>query len=160
MADFVYDPSRSFRAWLRTLAHHAWQDFVEAQQRAPPGSGDSGVRSVLEGVEARDDLLRHLEEEFDLELLEEAMAVVCRRVEQGTWEAFRLTALEGVPAAEVARRLNKRIATVYVARSKVQRMLQEEVERLQGAESARETDSLMDPTPPGPAEQGGSNPQP
>src|SRR5450631_546907 len=31
MQSFNYDPSRSFRAWLKTLAHHAWRDFVESQ---------------------------------------------------------------------------------------------------------------------------------
>src|SRR5438309_5771137 len=24
---FAYDPSRSFRGWLKTVAHHAWRDF-------------------------------------------------------------------------------------------------------------------------------------
>lgn len=28
LAKFAYDPSRSFRGWLRTLAHHAWRDLV------------------------------------------------------------------------------------------------------------------------------------
>jgi RNA polymerase sigma-70 factor (ECF subfamily) len=30
---FAYDPSRSFRGWLRTLTRHAWSDFVAARQR-------------------------------------------------------------------------------------------------------------------------------
>jgi DNA-directed RNA polymerase specialized sigma24 family protein len=34
MRDFTYDPSRSFRAWLRTLTHHAWSDFLERRGRA------------------------------------------------------------------------------------------------------------------------------
>ena len=29
MPQFVYDPSRSFRAWLKTLTHHAWSDFFQ-----------------------------------------------------------------------------------------------------------------------------------
>jgi RNA polymerase sigma-70 factor (ECF subfamily) len=31
---FRYDPSRSFRAWLKTLVHHAWQDFLDRRRRA------------------------------------------------------------------------------------------------------------------------------
>ena len=27
MARFKYNPDGSFRAWLHTLAHHAWHDF-------------------------------------------------------------------------------------------------------------------------------------
>jgi hypothetical protein len=47
------------------------------------------------------------------------------------WEAFRLTALENVPAAEVARRLEMKIARVYAARSHIQQRLQEEWRRLE-----------------------------
>ena len=39
LREFSYDPSRSFRAWLKTLTHHAWSDFLESQQRAGLGSG-------------------------------------------------------------------------------------------------------------------------
>src|SRR6516225_4159512 len=27
MQTFVYDPTKSFRAWLKTLARHAWSDY-------------------------------------------------------------------------------------------------------------------------------------
>src|SRR5262245_50124835 len=37
LRDFCYDPSRSFRAWLKTVARHAWVAFAESRQR--PGSG-------------------------------------------------------------------------------------------------------------------------
>src|SRR5436305_6703044 len=43
MGEFVYDPSRSFRAWLKVITHHAWQDFVKERQRPGLGSGDSQV---------------------------------------------------------------------------------------------------------------------
>jgi RNA polymerase sigma factor (sigma-70 family) len=131
MAGFTYDPSGSFRAWLRTLAHHAWSDFVAGQGRPGQGTGDSGVWETLTSVEARDDLLQRMEHDFDLELLEQAIARVRQRVAPATWEAFRLTALEAIPAAEVARRLGKKVATVYASRSNVQKRLQEEIERLQ-----------------------------
>ena len=54
-------------------------------------------------------------------------------IEPATWEAFRLTALEGVPVAEVARRLGKQVATVYVLRSNVQKLLQAAVGELEAA---------------------------
>src|SRR5215469_15022702 len=76
LREFTYDPSRSFRAWLKTLTHHAWSDYVEARRRPGQGSGDSQTVVMLDSVEAREDLLRRLEEEFDRELLEEAMTGV------------------------------------------------------------------------------------
>src|SRR5215470_6895903 len=57
MRDFEYDASRSFRAWLKTLTHHAWSDFVEGRQRPGLGSGDSRVGALLYSLEAREDLL-------------------------------------------------------------------------------------------------------
>jgi RNA polymerase sigma factor (sigma-70 family) len=126
---FTYDPSKRFRGWLRTLTYHAWVDFLSDQgQRS---SGDTAVWQALASVESREDLLKRIEEEFDLEILERAMTRIQARVEPATWEAFRLTALEGVPAAEVARRLGKKVATVYVARSNVQKMLHDDVAELQ-----------------------------
>src|SRR6516164_10979265 len=37
MRDFDYDPARSFRSWLKTLARYACSDFQES--RARPGLG-------------------------------------------------------------------------------------------------------------------------
>src|SRR4051794_27039230 len=67
---FVYDPSRSFRGWLKTLTRHAWSDLVADRHRAGAGAGGSGVFEALLSVEAGADLEKRMEEAFDLELLE------------------------------------------------------------------------------------------
>src|SRR5437763_13455453 len=131
MKDFAYDPSRSFRAWLKTVAHHAWRDFVDSRRRAAVGDGGSGALELLHTAEAREDLEHRLEEQFDQELLGRAMQAVRLQVAPHNWEAFRLTAVEGVPAAEVARRLDMKVARVYAARSHIQQRLQEECRRLE-----------------------------
>jgi RNA polymerase sigma-70 factor (ECF subfamily) len=133
---FQYDRSRSFRAWLKTLVHHAWQDFLEHRRRAGLGSGDSAVWERLDCVEARESLEQQLQEVFDREVLEEAMARVQQRVAPHTWEAFRLLTFEGLSGAEVAPRVRMQVTMVYVARSKVQKMLREEIDALEGRESA------------------------
>jgi RNA polymerase sigma-70 factor (ECF subfamily) len=101
-----------------------------------PGSADSVVAEMLNTVQARVDLVRHLEETFDQELLELAKEQVSQRVEPHTWEAFRLTAIEGVAAAEAAARLGIRVATVYRARHVVQIMLRETLAALESGEEA------------------------
>src|SRR5262245_40052757 len=128
---FVYDPSRSFRGWLKTVAHHAWRDFVVRRRRARCASGDSRGQELTFTLEARADLAKRLDEAFDLDLLEAAKVRVRLRVAPQTWEAFRLMALEGLPVAEVASRANLQAAMVYVAKSKVQTMLQEEIGKLE-----------------------------
>jgi RNA polymerase sigma-70 factor (ECF subfamily) len=133
MRAFDYDPTRSFRAYLKTLARYAWCDFLESRKRPGGGTGDSAVLEALQAVEAGDDLARRLDDEFDRELLAAAQARVRQRVEPHTWEAFVLTAVEGLSGAEVAERLGLTVATVFKAKSKVQKLLREEVARLDAA---------------------------
>jgi RNA polymerase sigma factor (sigma-70 family) len=127
LPDFVYDPTRSFRSWLRTITQRTWSDFIESQRRGVPGAGGSEVMEMLLTVQARDDLLRRLQEGFDRELAEHAMEQVRDRVESHTWEAFRLTAVDGLRPTAVARQLGMEIASVYRARSVVQGMLRETI---------------------------------
>lgn len=128
---FSYDPSRSFRAWLRTLTQHAWSDFVESRRRPGWGSGDTAVLEQLHTTMARDDLVHQLEEAFDRELLEEASRRVRLRVAGQTWEAFRLTALEGLSGKEASERIGMQVAQVFVAKRRVQKMLREEVKKME-----------------------------
>jgi RNA polymerase sigma factor (sigma-70 family) len=132
---FTYDPTKSFRAWLRTLSHHAWVDSLS--ERRKRNKLDTDAWNELLTVEAREDLLQKISEEFDLERLEQAMTRVRGRVQPATWDAFRLTAIEGVPATEVAQRLGKALASVYVARSTVKKMLREEVEELESGTNSK-----------------------
>jgi RNA polymerase sigma-70 factor (ECF subfamily) len=131
MRTFTYDPSRSFRAWLKTVAHHAWRDFVEGHNRPGGGSGDPRVLEQLQTIQAGEDLVVGLDEEFARELLDEAMARVRLRVQPHTWQAFYLLAVQGRSGAEVAEQLIIKVATAFVARSKVQKMLQEEIGKLE-----------------------------
>jgi len=130
MQSFTYDPAKSFRGWLKTLTHHAWFDWLESQRRGGAGSGDAEVLRRLETVEARDDLVQQLAKAFDAELLEEALARVRLRVAPHTWEAFHLLALEGWSGAQAAEKLHMKVANVFVAKSNVQKMLQETIQAL------------------------------
>lgn len=128
LRSFEYDAGRSFRAWLKTVAHHAWRDFVEEQDRGGRAAGDEKIARLLSDAEARADFAKQLETAFDLEMLGEAIERVKLRVAAQTWEAFRLTALEGLSGAEAAQRIPMQVAQVYVARRRVQLMLREELE--------------------------------
>jgi RNA polymerase sigma-70 factor (ECF subfamily) len=131
MRAFEYDPSRSFRAWLKTVARHAWSDYCSAR-KAAVAAGGSHALEALHTAEAREDLLRRLDDEFDRELLDEAAARVRLRVAPHTWEAFERMAVQGQSGAEAAAALGMKVATVFVAKSKVQKMLQEELRQLEG----------------------------
>ena len=79
-------------------------------------------------------MVRQLEDEFDREVLEEAVARVRTRVTPKTWRVFELTAHEGRSGAETAEELGMSVAAVFVAKGRVQKLLQEEVRRLEGPE--------------------------
>jgi RNA polymerase sigma-70 factor (ECF subfamily) len=130
MQTFVYDPSQSFRAWLKTVTRHAWSDFWNTRGKAMAAGGTQAVQ-ILQAVEAREDLVQRLEGEFDRELLEAAVDRVRMRVTPRTWQAYAMTAVEGRSGAEAAQALGMKVATVFVAKSKVLKLLQEERQKLE-----------------------------
>jgi RNA polymerase sigma-70 factor (ECF subfamily) len=87
IAGFVYDPSGSFRGWLKTLTHLAWRDLVDKRRRSRFGDSDGSVFELLADLQAADDLVERLDEEFRREVLDGAMERVRRRVSERTWEA-------------------------------------------------------------------------
>jgi RNA polymerase sigma-70 factor (ECF subfamily) len=132
LPQFKYDPSRSFRGWLKTLTHHAWHDFITEAGYRNRGSGDTSVLDQLQSVAAREDLAARVEAEFDKELLELAMLRARERVAESTWEAFRLAALEQMAPQAVADKLGVRVSQVYLAKHRVQKLVQEEIRAIEG----------------------------
>lgn len=131
LPQFQYDPSRSFRGWLKTLTHHAWHDFVTEAGYRNRGSGDTAVMEQLQSVAAREDLAARVEATFDKELLEIALVRTRSRVAETTWEAFRLAALEQQEPQHVADKLGVRVSQVYLAKHRVQKLVQEEIRAIE-----------------------------
>lgn len=131
MPEFHYDPSRSFRAWLKTVTRHAVADLL-AERKGERGSGDSAVVRLLDNVQARECLAQQVEAAYDQELLDEALRRVQAQVADQHWQVFRRTALEGLSGAAAGQQLGLSAATVYMIKSRVQKLVREEVERLEG----------------------------
>ncbi len=134
MRVFRYDPAQRFRGWLKTIVHHAWQDLTRGR-RPIPGGGDPATADALQSLAARDDLAAWVEGAYEQELFERALERVRPRVQEQTWDAFRLTAFDGLPGAAVATQLGMAITSVYKAKSNVQKMLEAEVLFLDGGAS-------------------------
>ncbi len=128
---FAYDQTKSFRGWLKTLTHHAWHDFITDSAQRMRGSGDSAVLQQLHSAEAREDLEARVSAAFDRELLDLAIARVKDRVAGPTWAAFQRTAFDGVTPPDAAVELGVRVSQVYLAKHRVQKLLQEEVAALE-----------------------------
>jgi RNA polymerase sigma factor (sigma-70 family) len=130
---FVYDPRGGFRRWLFAVCRNAIHDFRRHERQPARGTGDSGVARLLNEVPAPQDSRRVLAEFYDLELFEQALARVRRRVAEHNWQAFVRSTLEGDSAEETARALGLHVGMVYVARCKITRMLSDELQRLQAS---------------------------
>src|SRR4051812_37528518 len=52
MQAFRYDPSQRFRGWLKTVAHHAWQDLARGRRPVVAG-GDPAADDPLQSLAAR-----------------------------------------------------------------------------------------------------------
>ena len=73
-----------------------------------------------------------MEDAFDRELLDLAMRRVEKRVKPANWRAFQLTAIEERAGADAAQELGMTVARVFIAKHRVQRMLEEEMRVLAG----------------------------
>jgi RNA polymerase sigma-70 factor (ECF subfamily) len=129
MGDFRYDPRLRFRGWLHTLTFRKWRRFLLDRKRTQTGSDDSALENAST-PEAHKDFLARLQVDSERELLFLAKEKVRIRVQAKTWDAFRLTALENFSGADAASRLGMKVGAVFVARSKVQRMIQDEYHQL------------------------------
>lgn len=131
---FEYDPARgSFRGWLKTVTTNVIRDLAQSWAKPGRGSGDSRANAALEAIQAPaalTDLAAMLEAEAEQELLREAEARVQLRVQPHTWQAYQLTAVQQQPAPQVAQQLNMPVSEVYVAKSRVIKLLRQEVEKL------------------------------
>jgi RNA polymerase sigma-70 factor (ECF subfamily) len=131
MKTFQYDPGRSFRAWLKTVTQNAWNDFTKSHRRESTADPDR-FQAILDSRAALDDLRSRMEDAYDRELLDLAMRRVEKRVKPANWRAFHLTAIEGRAGADAARELGLSVARVFIAKHRVERMLEEEVRILRG----------------------------
>lgn len=128
LARFEYDRQRSFRGYLHRVTRHALADFFADRAREARGAGGSEVARWLASVEAREDLLSRLRENFAQAVWEEATREVRQQVEARTWEVYeRLT--QGEKPDGVAHDLEMTLDAVYKAKSRVNESLRKAVER-------------------------------
>ena len=128
-AGFKYDPSLAkFRTFFSKLVKGCVYDLLRLREKR-------GV--PLDGIAVEDDGSRP-DELLDMALLEkwrtiireEAMLELARRVDEKTFQAFELYALEDRPVKETAELLNLSADSVYVAKSRCMKILRGTVARL------------------------------
>jgi RNA polymerase sigma-70 factor (ECF subfamily) len=125
--DLEYDPRRgSFRGWLYGVARHKLCDFLAAQQRHCPGSGDTAAQLLLAEQPAAEVAL--WDHEYERRLFEWAAEQIRGGFKDQTWQAFWQTAVEGREPRETAAALGMSLGAVYIAKSRVLARLRKQVQ--------------------------------
>jgi RNA polymerase sigma-70 factor, ECF subfamily len=115
-----------FRAWLTTIARNA---ITKALTRRPRDAA-TGSTSMAELLDAQPDPAETTAEllaEASKEMVRWATEQIRAEFSEATWNVFWLTAIEGVPIAEVAKSTERSAGAVYVARYRVIARLKDKV---------------------------------
>jgi len=122
-------PKASFRGWLAAVTGNA---IVNALTRVgvAPGKGGTSVVERLAKQPGRDESLPEFDEEFRRALFRRASEEIRQEFHESTWQAFWMTAVEGLAVEAAAERLKKSAGVIYASRSRVMRRLREKVEEL------------------------------
>jgi RNA polymerase sigma-70 factor (ECF subfamily) len=116
----------SLRSWLFTVAHHKVYDLQKSREKQAEATGESAMLALLHEQPAREDRTAW-EREYREQLYSWAAEQVERQSSPAAWQAFRRTAVDGQPAAVVAKDLGMTVAAVYLAKSRIMARLKEQV---------------------------------
>lgn len=110
----------AFRKWLRTITAHTGRKHLDKLNRQPTATGDSVFQEMLEQLESdASDISRDFNLQHDRFVLQDLLRQVSKQFQASTLEAFRLHAIEGLSASEVAEHLGVTPQVVYVAKARV-----------------------------------------
>jgi len=125
LPEFVYDRTKSFRGWLRTVTLNKWREKLRRRNLPGMGSNDASLSDV---VTPEDDPF--WETEYQQYLVTRALELMKAEFQPTTWKACWEFVVSGKSAAEVASKLGISVDTVYAAKSRVLRRLREELDGL------------------------------
>lgn len=116
----------SFRAWLRQVVVFRMRSWRRSQRRRPALGLDLAEGFLDELADPNGDLAREWDLDHDRHVFAKLMAIIGPDFSPSTWEAFRLYALEGRDADDVARDLGMTRDAVTRAKSRILKRLRTE----------------------------------
>jgi RNA polymerase sigma-70 factor (ECF subfamily) len=126
---------QSFRRWLFRIARNRVIKFLVRERKRPRGSGGSDAQLALEQhQDGRESISELFEREYRQRVLLWAAEQIRGEFRESTWEAFRLSYVEGRAIEDVARQLGMSAGNVYVSRSRIVARLRTRVREITGDE--------------------------
>ncbi len=122
-----------FRKWLFTIVQRRASDHQRRNHRQPQGTGDTRVREALAQLpDSRVDSEQDWDHAYLRHLFSKATKVVKKDFEARTWDAFWRTSVQHQTVASVASELQMSVASVYKAKRRIVKRIQQQVEFLEG----------------------------
>lgn len=126
LPDFCYDPSKSFRGWLRTITLNRYREIKRRKSSNLKFTTDS----VLEKLAPVD----VAETAWDIDYARLLVAQAMQKMEPGfrpeTWDAVRRVMSEGKSIDQAAEETGVNRWTIYSARSRLIKQMRNELEGL------------------------------
>jgi RNA polymerase sigma-70 factor (ECF subfamily) len=123
MPKFEYDPDKTFRGWLRTVAINKWNEIRRRRQIDADGVSHLDV----DDAGSQDPAKLLATDEFQRLLFQRAMEVMQTDFPGNTWLACKKVIMDGQAAAEVAAELDMTVGAVHAARFRVLARLRQEL---------------------------------
>jgi len=124
----------AFRAWLLRTAHRVSLEAMRESLLSVRGTGgeagDNQMRKIAVADEVDDSIGNWERWAFCY-----ASGIVQREVDPTTWNAFRLTAVSGIPACDAAAQLGLKVGSVYTAKCRVLARIRDIVQDLSWRET-------------------------
>lgn len=132
IASWDPDPKRgTFRGWLATITRNMVVQFFRQNNRLPKTGNRTEIQVLLNN---QPDQTQEADL-FDLEHERQLFAWAAKKAQplfhEKTWNAFWLTAVDGLSIAQAATQLDMNKGAIYVARSRVMDRLKKIVQRTQ-----------------------------
>jgi len=138
MPKFKYDPAVcSFKGWLRHLAERRIVDQIRKRPRVLLANdlkqAETSVADVIESAPdpAGNELEAIWQTEWEQNLRAAALEKLQAQVKTKHYQIYVLHVIQGKPVAEVSKLLGSNIATVYVVKHRLSRLLREIVRKLE-----------------------------
>lgn len=120
--DWTPDDDRAkFRTWLSRIAMNQTITMFRRKRIDAARGGTTGV-AILNNQE---DPTSDLQMDYRREIFRLAARLASAEFEETTWRAFWMTAVEGATPDEAAQSLHRSVGSIYTARSRVIRRLQQ-----------------------------------
>jgi RNA polymerase sigma-70 factor (ECF subfamily) len=127
------DPSRArFRTWLQKVVRNA---TLNALSRSPKDAATGGTDALTRLGAVPDDSSENFDQEWRRGTLQWAVQQVRGEFQKATWDAFWLTAVDGVSPEDAAKQTGKSLGAVYIARTRVMQQIRARVAELLEEES-------------------------